>query len=341
MRVSEFSYDLPGEAIAQTAIEPRHVSRLLDTRDMADHVFLDLPTLLHPGDLVVVNETRVRAARMVGSREGTGGRVELLFVERTADGSWDALARPSRRLRPGVVIELGDHRATVIATHGEGLITVTLDTDDPEALMSSQGTVPLPPYFAGHLDDPGRYQTIFANTPGSAAAPTAGLHFTPQVVTGLQSRGIAMATVDLHVSVDTFRPMSVERVEDHVMHTEWCAVPEPTARAIATARESGGRVVAIGTTVVRALETHADGVGGVRPGEGATALFLRPGSPFTVVDLLVTNFHLPGSTLLVLLAAFMGDRWRVAYQTALDRGYRFLSFGDAMVCQRTDAPWAS
>ena len=340
MRVSEFSYDLPAEAVAQTAVEPRHVSRLLDTRDMSDHVFLDLPTLLDPGDLVVVNETRVRAARMVGVREETRGRVELLFVERMANGSWEALARPSRRLRPGVVIELGDHRATVIATHGEGLITVTLDAADPEALISSQGTVPLPPYFTGRLDDPERYQTIFANTPGSAAAPTAGLHFTPDVVARLQDRGIAVATIDLHVSIDTFRPISAATVEDHVMHTEWCAVPEPTARAIARTRESGGRVVAIGTTVVRTLESHADGNGGVSSGEGGTALFLRPGSPLTVVDLLVTNFHLPGSTLLVLLAALMGDRWRPAYQTALERGYRFLSFGDAMLCQRADVAQA-
>jgi S-adenosylmethionine:tRNA ribosyltransferase-isomerase len=336
MRVSEFSYDLPGEAIAQNAVEPRHAARLLDTRDMTDHRFLELPALLRPGDLVVVNETRVRAARVMGTREGTGGKVELLFLERLDDGSWEALARPSRRLRAGVVIDLGGPRATVTATHGEGVVTVTLDAADPEGILSSLGTVPLPPYFTGRLDDPGRYQTMFANRPGSSAAPTAGLHFTPEVVADLRDRGINMATIDLHVSLDTFRPMSAERIEDHVIHDEWCAVPEATAVAIEATREAGGRVVAIGTTVVRALESHANGSGGVDPGEGPTGLFLRPGSPITTTDLLVTNFHLPGSTLLVLLAAFMGDEWRVAYKTALERGYRFLSFGDSMLVARQD-----
>jgi S-adenosylmethionine:tRNA ribosyltransferase-isomerase len=334
MRVEDFNYLLPDSAIAQEAIDPRDHSRLLDTRDLSDHLFVDLPYLLRPGDLVVVNDTRVRAARLKGHRQGTGGRIELLVLERRGDGAWEALAKPARRLRPGAVIELGDSTATIVERGEGGMVVLTFDCDDPEALIAEVGVVPLPPYFTGGLTDPGRYQTIFADLPGSAAAPTAGLHFTPETLAALGERGVAMATIDLHVSLDTFRPMTVEMVEDHVMHAEWCSVPESTAQAIGATRSAGGRVVAVGTTVVRALESHADGGGGVTAGYGPTRLFLRPGTGITVPDLLVTNFHLPGSTLLVLLEAFMGTGWRHAYQVALQRGYRFLSFGDAMVAAR-------
>ena len=336
MRVSDFTYDLPESAVAQTAIEPRHASRLLDTRDLSDHTFLDLAYLLEPGDLVVVNETRVRNARIEGVRRGTGGRVELLFLDRRDDGTWEALARPARRLRPGVAIDLAEGAIMVIESLGEGVVVVDLETDDDEALLARIGDVPLPPYFKGHLDDVSRYQTMFASAPGSAAAPTAGLHFTTEVVDRLYDRGVEVATVDLHVSLDTFRPMAVEDIDDHVMHTEWCSVPAETAAAVAHARQRGARVVAIGTTVVRTLESQADGRGGVIAGGGHTDLFLKPGSSITVVDLLVTNFHIPGSTLLVLVAAFMGPEWRRAYETALDRGYRFLSFGDAMLAARRE-----
>lgn len=270
----------------------------------------------------------------MGTRKGTGGQVELLILERLAGDRWEALARPSRRLRPGVVIAFGTFSAVVETKPDDGRVEITLDTDDPEEAIATAGTVPLPPYFTGHLDDPERYQTMFAATPGSAAAPTAGLHFTDQVMNRLDERGVTLATVDLHVSLDTFRPMTVANIEDHEMHSEWCAVSETTARALADTRQRGGRVVAIGTTVVRTLESLADGQGGVVAGERRTDLFLKPGSSFTVVDLLVTNFHLPGSTLLVLLAGFMGDGWRTAYETALSRQYRFLSFGDAMLAER-------
>lgn len=335
-KVSEFRYDLPAEAIAQSAVEPRHDARLLDTRDYTDHRFLDLPSLLDPGDLVVVNETRVRAARLSGRRVDSGGQVELLLLDRDRQGRWGALAKPARRLRPGVVIDLHETTATVIHNLGEGRVLVKLDADDEEAVLETIGIVPLPPYFTGELDDPGRYQTIYARTPGSAAAPTAGLHFTEEVMAGLSTRGIEMARVDLHVSLDTFRPMMVEEVSDHVMHSEWCAIPEETARSVARTREEGNRVVAVGTTVVRALETFARADGTVEAGEAETDLFLQPGSDFRVVDGLVTNFHLPGSSLLVLLAGFMGPRWRQAYRAALDRGYRFLSFGDAMYAERAN-----
>ena len=327
---------MPQWAIAQSAIEPRHDARLLDTRDLSDHTFVDLADLLRPGDLVVVNETRVRAARLIGKRRETGGRVELLILDQLEDGSWVALARPARRLRPGVEIDFEGLVATVLDVPKAGKVRVVLDAEDPEQAISGAGTVPLPPYFAGELDDPERYQTMFAAATGSAAAPTAGLHFTEEVTRRLEERDISVVTVDLHVSLDTFRPMAVEDVADHDMHSEWCAVSSSTAEAVSMTRGRRGRVVAIGTTVVRALESMADTSGGVEPGEMHTDLFLKPGTRFTVVDLLVTNFHLPGSTLLVLLAGFMGERWREAYATALDRGYRFLSFGDAMLAVRGD-----
>lgn len=300
---------------------------------MTDHRFLELPHLLRPGDLLVVNETKVRAARLVGQRP-TGGRVELLVLEPRGDGTWTALARPARKLEPGSSVTVSGSRVDVVANDGAGMVRLRFDSADPEALFESSGSMPLPPYFSGSLPSPDRYQTLFASTPGSAAAPTAGLHFTPEVVHALGERGVRVATVDLHVSLDTFRPMTTDEVEDHVMHSEWCAIPETTAQAIAEVRESGGRVVAVGTTVVRTLESRSVGGGQVDPGEQRTALFLRPGSAIEVVDLLITNFHMPKSTLLLLLAAFMGDKWRDVYETAVDRGYRFLSFGDAMLAER-------
>lgn len=333
-KVSEFFYELPEEAIAQSAVEPRHDARLLDTRDYTDHRFLDLPSLLTSGDLVVVNETKVRAARLFGRRLPTGGRVELLLLGRD-QAVWEALARPARRLRPGDLVELGGVTATIVENVGEGRVRLTLGTEDDEAAVARLGTVPLPPYFTGTLSDPDRYQTIFASAPGSAAASTAGLHFTEAVVNGLLGRGIDLGRVDLHVSLDTFRPITVKDIDDHRMHSEWCSVPLETAEKVASARRRGGRVVAVGTTVVRTLESFGEDDGTVRPGEVETDLFLRPGSEINVVDALVTNFHLPASTLLVLLAAFMGNEWRDAYRTALDRGYRFLSFGDAMYAERS------
>ena len=334
MRVEEFTYTLPENAIAQEAIEPRHDARLLDARDMSDHVFLDLASLLRPGDVVVVNETRVRAARLVGRRHRTGGEIELLVLTPRSDGLWEAMARPARRLRPGVEIEFEGLSAIIVEGPHNGMVAVDLRAVDVEAAIAAAGQVPLPPYFKGNLSDASRYQTMFARSTGSAAAPTAGLHFTPEVVRRLQTGGIEIASVDLHVGIDTFRPISVDRVEDHRMHSEWCSIPDATADAIVRARQMGGRVVAIGTTVVRALESFADEDGAVGRGAGETALFLKPGDEFRVVDALVTNFHVPGSTLVVLIAAFMGDRWRKAYETALERGYRFLSFGDAMYAER-------
>lgn len=334
MKVSDFHYQLPDSAIAQSAVEPRHNARLLDARDLSDHFFWQLPALLQEGDLLVVNDTRVRAARLQGTRVDTGGRIELLLLEKTPDGKWEALARPSRRLRTGIRIELDEMIAEVVAGPVNGMVTLHLEATDAEEVIARTGSMPLPPYFSGALTSSDRYQTVFANRPGSAAAPTAGLHFTEQVIRDLSTARVDVVTVDLHVSLDTFRPMMTRDVEDHLMHSEWCSISAETASAIAGTRDNGGRVIAVGTTVVRTLESMSNGTGGVNSGEMRTNLFLTPGSEFTVVDGLVTNFHMPSSTLLVLLAAFMGPDWRSAYEVALDRGYRFLSFGDAMICFR-------
>ena len=300
---------------------------------MSDRRFFELADLLEPGDLLVVNNTKVRAARLIGKRVETGGRIELLLLERRDDGQWMALAKPARRLRPGVVIEFEGLTANVQTYPSAGLVQVSLDAQDEELAIAAAGEMPLPPYFTGQLSDPDRYQTLYADVPGSAAAPTAGLHFTNEVMVGLAEKGIEVASVDLHVSLDTFRPMTEEVVEDHQIHSEWCSVPEETAHAIADSE----RVIAVGTTVVRTLESFADHHGGVASGVRRTDIFITPGYEFRVVDGLITNFHMPSSTLLVLLAGFMGDRWRLAYQSALDRGYRFLSFGDAMFAERAES----
>lgn len=337
MRTDLFDYELPPAAIAQRPAEPRDSARLLDTRDLGDHRFSDLPALLREGDLVVVNRTRVRRARLRGRKVPTGGRVEVLLLGPSGrPDRWDALVRPARRLHPGDRLDLGALAATVVTAPVEGVVAVELDAaGDVEEAIAAAGEVPLPPYITGPLADPDRYQTIFADRPGSAAAPTAGLHFTPAVVDGLRAAGIGLASVDLEVGLGTFRPISAADVEDHAIHRERFRLDPGTAEAVAAARRRGGRVVAVGTTVTRVLEAQARPGGLVAAGEGETALYLRPGNGPAVVDVLVTNFHVPRSSLVVLVASFMGDRWREAYETALARGYRFLSFGDAMLCERT------
>ena len=335
MRTVEFSYLLPDEAIAQQPAEPRDAARLLDTRDLTDHTFRDLPDLLDRGDLVVVNKTRVRAARLRGTKRDSGGAVEVLLLG-TSGALWEALVKPARRIKPGVVMDLGLLVATVIETLPDGVFRLDLTTIDGsgvEGAVARQGETPLPPYIREPLIDAERYQTVFAERVGSAAAPTAGLHFTDQVVRNLAERGIGLEAVELEVGLDTFRPIGTSQIGDHLMHSERYSVPEPTAAAIAGARRRGGRVVAIGTTVVRTLENAFDGTG-VASGEGSTDLFITPGYRFGVVDVLITNFHVPASTLVVMMAAFMGPQWRSAYAHALARGYRFLSFGDAMLAER-------
>ena len=340
MKTTDFAYHLPSQLIAQSPVEPRDSARLLRASDLTDWTVRDLPMLLRAGDLVVVNETRVRAARLFGRRDPTGGRVELLLLGRHGAG-WKALLRPSRRIRARSVIRIGPLVATVLTDPVEGMVELTLAVGegrsegcDIEDTIAGIGQVPLPPYIHRDIKDPERYQTVFGRNVGSAAAPTAGLHLTDGTLDALEQRGVGLARVELQIGLGTFRPISVENIADHVMHSEWIDVPGETVEQIEAARSAGGRIVAIGTTVVRALETACAG-DGLAPYQGPTRLYITPGYRFRAVDVLMTNFHMPSSSLLVLVAAFVGEAWIGIYEAAVARSYRFLSFGDAMLLERS------
>ena len=342
MVISDFDYDLPPEAIAQAPLPERDASRLLvldRAREVIDHrVFRDLPDLLRPGDLLVVNRSRVIPARLKG-RRGSGGAAEILLVRDLGDGRWHALVRPGRHLRPGQKVTVDEDLSVVVesealAEDGRRRVRLLSRRRDLAAALARCGHVPLPPYVKrpDTADDRERYQTVFAREPGSVAAPTAGLHFTPALLARLRAAGIATADVVLHVGPGTFRPVTVERVEDHRVMPEAYEVPPETARAIEETRARGGRVVAVGTTTVRTLESAAGATGEVRAGSGETDLVIVPGFRFRAVSALVTNFHLPRSSLLLLVSAFAGrDRVLGAYREALREGYRFYSYGDAML----------
>lgn len=330
MHSSDFDYHLPPEAIAQRAIEPRDAARLLVARTLEDRVFSDLPDLLDPGDLVVVNTTRVRPARVYATK-ATGGRVELLLTKRITTTTWEAMVRPARRIRSGSELTVGPLTLIVETEPDRGVVTLDVSTEcGVDEVLREFGEIPLPPYFHGTLDDDERYQTMFAQTVGSAAAPTAALHFTPGIVEALQARRVEIADVELEVGLDTFRPMEDGPISGHEIHEERFTVPAATAEAIAETKARGSRVVAVGTTVVRTLETAAEPDGRVRAASGSTELFITPGFRARVVDAMVTNFHAPRTTLIVMIAALIGPAWREVYAHALDSGYRFLSFGDAM-----------
>jgi S-adenosylmethionine:tRNA ribosyltransferase-isomerase len=331
MRTADFDYELPSSAIAQTPAEPRDAARMLVAGEpLVDTWVNRLPEFLQPGDLLVVNASRVRAARLVGKRP-TGGRVELLFLRPEAD-TWIALARPARKLRAGMALSFEGFVAEVRAVEEGGRVRVSLPVTDraaAEALIERAGRVPYPPYVTTGPEDPERYQTVYAREIGSAAAPTAGLHFTVGLIDALAAAGVARAEVSLDIGLDTFRPISTGDVNDHVMHREEFSIPEQTAEAVERAQTGGGRVVAVGTTVVRALESAARGDGTITPGRASTDLFVRPGYQPRIVDALLTNFHMPRSSLVVMIAALV-PQWRRLYEHALAGGYRFLSFGDAM-----------
>jgi S-adenosylmethionine:tRNA ribosyltransferase-isomerase len=332
MQVSDYDYVLPENSIAQEAIEPRDTSRLLDTSTMRDLVFTDFPSLCNPGDLLVVNETKVRAARLVGSRD-SGGSTEVLLTRRIDHERWQALLRPAKKLRTGSTVTIGDVTVTLVSDPIEGVATVQLSSAlnrDIEDAIAESGEVPLPPYFHGDLQDPGRYQTMFADTVGSAAAPTAALHFTERVVNDLLETGVHIARVDLEVGLDTFRPMGDGAVDDHVIHSERVTVGRETVDAVAATRARGGRVIAVGTTVVRSLETAATSDGHVAAYRGDSELFIAPGYSMRFVDAILTNFHSPRTTLLVLMSDILGERWCDVYSLGVDCGYRFLSFGDSI-----------
>ncbi|HYT95226.1 MAG TPA: tRNA preQ1(34) S-adenosylmethionine ribosyltransferase-isomerase QueA, partial [Gemmataceae bacterium] len=327
--------------IAQEPSPQRDQSRLMVVRrrdaSLSHHVFRDLPDLLAPGDLLVLNDTRVLPARLLGHRVATGGKWEGLFLREHADGAWELMCQTRGHLQVGEVIavEPGPLRLHLVAkTPERHWLAAPSETGSPAELLARHGQVPLPPYIRkgrASTADLERYQTVYARQAGAVAAPTAGLHFTPEVFERLQQRGVERTYVTLHVGPGTFQPIQVEDVKAHQMHREWGELPEATAAAVTACRERGGRVVAVGTTAVRVLETAAAS-GEVRPWSGETGLFIHPPYEFRAVDALVTNFHLPRSSLLVLVSAFAGvDLLRRAYKTAIEQGYRFYSYGDAML----------
>ena len=340
MLTSEFDYDLPPELIAQEPVEPRDASRLLvvhrDTDLLEHRHFADILEYLRPGDLLVANETRVIPARLHARKIPSGGKVELLLLSRQGNTTWEALVK-GRRVGIGQRLEVsGSADACVegvvraITRSGGRLVAF----DQPIAPhLREMGTMPLPPYIHRPLDDAEKYQTVYSRVEGSAAAPTAGLHFTPQLLRRIRAIGVEWETVLLHIGLDTFRPVSEDRVEDHTIHTEYCCVTSETAERVTRAKREGRRVIAVGTTSVRVLESAArDSPPGIRPWDGPTDLFIYPGYHYRVVDALITNFHLPRSSLLMLVSAFMGlDRLRRAYGSAIRERYRFYSFGDSML----------
>jgi S-adenosylmethionine:tRNA ribosyltransferase-isomerase len=351
---SDYDFDLPPDLIAQAPAHERDASRLLvlDGNRTEDRHFRDLPAYLRAGDVLVLNETRVIAARIFGERVESGGHVEFLLLHPAksqrydpAAKRWIALAKPARRLRTGAQVMLRGPDgplgvATVTAELDDGMREIEFALDLPfEEFLSVAGRLPLPPYIHNEsAEAQTRYQTVFARVPGSVAAPTASLHFTPDVLAALQSRGVEIVRLTLDVGLGTFRPIVAEHVEEHHMHGETYAIPEATVHAIDAAKAEGRRIVAAGTTVVRALEGNIQTHGRLVAGEDATGIFIRPGFDFRVVDAMITNFHLPQSSLLVLVSAFAGrERVLRAYASAIERRYRFFSFGDAMFVTATGA----
>ncbi len=339
MKTSDFDYELPPAMIAQTPVEPRDQSRLLvlnRTDGSIEHRgFFEIIEYLRPGDLLVMNESRVIPARLFGHKVDGGGKVEFLLLNRVGDSIWESLVRPGRRVRPGTVVEIeSENRQNRMSIEVQsktenGTVMVHLSDD---GLLDTLGDVPLPPYIHTPVGDPERYQTVYAKTKGSVAAPTAGLHFTPDLLNQITSKGIELVFVTLHVGLGSFRPVKTENPADHSLHREYFEVDASAARKLNQAKKEGRRIVAVGTTAVRSLERAIQPEGEVRPFTGWNDLYILPGYKFSGVDALVTNFHLPRSTLLMLVAAFAGrERILAAYEEAIRNDYRFYSFGDAML----------
>ncbi len=339
---NDFYYDLPESLIAQHPLERRDSSRLMVLRSQASQPehrhFRDLPQLLRSGDCLVLNNTRVLPARLLGSRQDSRTAVEFLLLRRLTDTDWEVIVRPGRRVRPGHIIEFipGRLSAEVLTVLPSGNRTVRFRfTGIWEEILDQAGTMPLPPYIHEQLADPERYQTVYAKNEGSAAAPTAGLHFTPELLEELRRMGVQIAELTLHVGLGTFRPVKCEDILEHQMHSEYYELPEQTARTINASRAAGGRIIAVGTTSCRVLESVANEQGELQPASGWTDIFIYPGYRFKLVDLLITNFHLPESTLIMLVSALAGrERILNAYQAAIEQEYRFFSFGDAMLIER-------
>lgn len=340
MKTSDFYYDLPPELIAQTPAQERSASRLLvydrKTKTISDEVFSDITRHLHPGDILVRNTTRVIPARLFGTRPDTGGKMEFLLLKRLDAHRWECLVRPGRRAKPGLTYVVSDAlSATICEPTDAGGRVVRFAYDGVfEEILDSVGEMPLPPYITQRLSERERYQTVYARENGSAAAPTAGLHFTEALLDTLRANGVLIADVLLHVGLGTFRPVSAENVEEHHMHSEYFEVSESAAATINAARAAGGRIVSVGTTSCRTLESVTDDDGIVHAKSGWTDIFITPGYRFKAVDALITNFHLPESTLLMLVSALCSrEEMLSVYAHAVQERYRFFSFGDAMFIQ--------
>jgi len=338
MKTADFDYDLPQELIAQDPLEQRDSSRLLildkETGERTHKIFHDIIDYLHEGDCLVINNTKVIPARLIGEREGTGGKVEVLLLKRRSDNVWETLVKPGKKARPGMRLSFGDGllHAEVQEVVDEGNRLIRFEYEGIfEEILDQLGQMPLPPYITHQLKDKNRYQTVYAKYEGSAAAPTAGLHFTEELLEQIRAKGVKIARVTLHVGLGTFRPVKVEDVTEHHMHTEFYHVSEEAADIINETKKQGGRVICVGTTSCRTIESAADDQGIVHATEGDTDIFIYPGYQFKILDCLITNFHLPESTLLMLVSALAGkENIMAAYREAVEMRYRFFSFGDAM-----------
>ena len=335
--LSDFDYELPEERIAQVPVEPRNSSRLmvLDPveKTMEHRHFYDLKEYVEPGDTLIFNDTRVMPARLIGHRDQTGGKVEVFLLRRLDATHWETLVKPGKKAKPGYQINFSDELSCVVTDHTDfgGRIVEFKFEGIFEEILDRLGETPLPPYIHEKLEDRERYQTVYNREQGSAAAPTAGLHFTKEQMQELKDMGVNLGFVTLHVGVGTFRPVNVEDIQKHDMHKEFYNVPEETAKLIMDTKKAGHRVIAVGTTSIRTLESAADGIGEISAKSGWTQIFIYPGYDFKIVDAIITNFHLPKSTLIMLISAFAGREFVLdAYKTAVEMKYRFFSFGDAM-----------
>ena len=338
MNIKEFYYDLPEELIAQDPLADRSSSRLLtldkNSGAFSHHVFRDIVDFLNPGDFLVLNNTKVIPARLMGEKEGTGAGIEVLLLKRKEDNVWETLVKPGKKARPGARISFGNGLLVgeVIDVVEEGNRLIRFEYEGIfEEILDQLGQMPLPPYITHRLEDKNRYQTVYAKHDGSAAAPTAGLHFTPELLETIKAKGVKVAEVTLHVGLGTFRPVKVDNILDHHMHSEFYMVEENQAAIINETKKNGGRVICVGTTSCRTIESATGEDGILRAGSGWTEIFIYPGYKFKILDALITNFHLPESTLLMLVSALAGrDNVMAAYEEAVKERYRFFSFGDAM-----------
>ena len=341
LKKEDFYFDLPQEQIAQDPLEDRSGSRLLvldkESGETEHHIFREIPDFLEPGDCLVINDTKVIPARLIGEKEGTGGKVEVLLLKRKEDDVWETLVKPGKKMKPGARVSFGGGllKGEVVGVVDEGNRLIHFEYEGIfEEILDQLGQMPLPPYITHQLEDKNRYQTVYAKRSGSAAAPTAGLHFTPELLEQIRAMGVEVAHVTLHVGLGTFRPVKVDNILEHHMHSEFYCIEASEAEKINRAKDGGHRVICVGTTSCRTVESAADDTGHLKECSGWTEIFIYPGYQFKVLDCLITNFHLPESTLIMLVSALAGrEHVLAAYEEAVREKYRFFSFGDAMLIE--------